>query len=51
VLAFQSYNTKSPLNGEAAQWVDTHASELPTDRATFFLDLDRRSEAVHRAAV
>ncbi len=38
MLAFQSYNTKSPLNGEAARWVDEHPEQLPTDRSTFFYD-------------
>jgi len=33
MLAYQSYNVKSPLNGEAARWADTHQAELPTDRA------------------
>lgn len=40
MLAFQSYNVKSPLNGEAAQWVEQHLDELPIDREEFFLDLD-----------
>ena len=31
MIAFQSYNTKSPLNGEAARWVDEHLDELPLD--------------------
>jgi ubiquitin-protein ligase len=39
ILAFQSYNTKSPLNGRAAQWVDEHRAELPIDREEFFVDL------------
>lgn len=39
ILAYQSYNTKSPLNGRAAQWVDEHRAELPIDREEFFLDL------------
>ena len=39
ILAYQSYNTKSPLNGRAAQWVDEHKGELPIDREEFFLDL------------
>ena len=41
MLAFQSYNTKSPLNGEAAQWVDQHPEYLPTDRDILFLDLEQ----------
>jgi len=31
MIAYQSYNTKSPLNGEAARWVDEHLDELPLD--------------------
>lgn len=39
ILAFQSYNTKSPLNGRAAQWVDEHRDQIPIDREEFFVDL------------
>jgi hypothetical protein len=39
ILAYQSYNTKSPLNGRAAQWVDEHRAQLPIDAEEFFLDL------------
>jgi ubiquitin-protein ligase len=39
ILAYQSYNTKSPLNGRAAQWVDEHKDQLPIDRDEFFIDL------------
>jgi ubiquitin-protein ligase len=39
ILSYQSYNTKSPLNGRAAQWVDEHPAELPIDAEEFFLDL------------
>ena len=39
MLAFQSYNTKSPLNGRAAQWVAEHMDRIPVDREEFFLDL------------
>lgn len=31
MLAFQSYNVKSPLNGAAARWAEEHLAELPTD--------------------
>lgn len=31
MIAYQSYNIKSPLNGEAARWADLHAAELPID--------------------
>jgi hypothetical protein len=39
ILAYQSYNIKSPLNGRAAQWVVEHADQIPIDREEFFLDL------------
>jgi hypothetical protein len=41
MLAFQSYNTKSPLNGDAAQWVDEHPEHLPIDKEVLFFDLDQ----------
>ena len=31
LIAYQSYNTKSPLNGEAARWVEEHIAEVPLD--------------------
>jgi ubiquitin-protein ligase len=31
MLAYQSYNTKSPLNGAAARWVDENQDQVPTD--------------------
>src|SRR4051794_38662154 len=31
LLAYQSYNTKSPLNGEAARWVDENLGRPPLD--------------------
>jgi hypothetical protein len=39
LLAYQSYNTKSPLNGRAAQWVDEHRDQVPVDPDEFFVDL------------
>lgn len=39
MLAFQSYNVKSPLNGAAAKWVEENIDRLPTDRQEFFVDL------------
>jgi ubiquitin-protein ligase len=38
MLAYQSYNTKSPLNGEAARWADGHAAELPLDPVSLVPD-------------
>jgi ubiquitin-protein ligase len=31
MIAYQAYNIKSPLDGEAAMWADLHAAELPVD--------------------
>ncbi|MDR3232855.1 MAG: ubiquitin-conjugating enzyme E2 [Planctomycetaceae bacterium] len=31
MIAYQSYNVKSPLDGEAAMWADQHGNILPTD--------------------
>ena len=31
MIAYQTYNTKSPLNGEAARWADEHKDLLPVD--------------------
>jgi hypothetical protein len=39
ILAYQSYNTQSPLNGRAAQWALEHTAQLPIDREEFFVDL------------
>lgn len=38
MLAFQSYNIKSPLNGRAARWVEENMNSLPLEREEFFLD-------------
>jgi hypothetical protein len=35
MISFQSYNVKSPLNGEAARWAEMHTKELPTDPRDF----------------
>jgi ubiquitin-protein ligase len=32
MIAYQEYNTKSPLNGLAAKWAAQHGSLLPVDR-------------------
>lgn len=31
IISYQSYNTKSPLNGEAARWCEENARHLPID--------------------
>ncbi len=45
MLGFQSYNVQSPLNGQAARWVEEHMHRLPIEKEEFFIDL---SSAVHR---
>lgn len=40
MLAYQSYNVKSPLNGEAAKWVESHGDQLPLDPFDFASLLD-----------
>src|SRR5262245_43780457 len=49
MLAFQSYNTRSPLNGEAAQWVEDNLGRLPLDDTEFFLDLETAPPAATTA--
>lgn len=34
MIAFQSYNIKSPLNGAAARWVEEHIDRLPVDKSS-----------------
>ena len=38
MLAYQSYNVKSPLNGEAARWVEQHLEELPLDKVSLLVE-------------
>ena len=38
MLAYQSYNVKSPLNGEAARWVEQNADQVPTDTVSLLPD-------------
>jgi hypothetical protein len=38
MIAYQTYNTRSPLNGEAARWVDEHLAELPLDPVSMMPD-------------
>lgn len=35
MLAFQSYNIKSPLNGDAARWMEGNMDMIPLDTRTF----------------
>jgi ubiquitin-protein ligase len=38
LIAYQTYNTKSPLNGEAARWVEEHLDEVPLDPVSMMLE-------------
>ena len=38
MVAYQSYNTKSPLNGEAARWAEENQARLPLDRINLCMD-------------
>jgi ubiquitin-protein ligase len=49
MIAYQSYNTKSPLNGEAARWVDQHVDELPLDPVSMMPD-DAEAATTHGGA-
>jgi ubiquitin-protein ligase len=51
MIAFQTYNTKSPLNGEAARWVDQHLDELPLDPVSMMPDDVGAGVAAPAAAV
>jgi ubiquitin-protein ligase len=33
MICYQSYNVKSPLNGEAAAWAQANLEQLPLDHA------------------
>ena len=49
MIAYQSYNTKSPLNGEAARWVEQNLARLPLDRVSMQLDEPAAKPAAPRA--
>jgi hypothetical protein len=51
ILAYQSYNIKSPLNGRAAQWVDEHQDRIPIDREEFFVDLSQMPASPAETAI
>lgn len=38
MLAYQSYNVKSPLNGEAARWVADNQDRLPLDEVSLLVE-------------
>ncbi|HID24629.1 MAG TPA: hypothetical protein EYP14_19830 [Planctomycetaceae bacterium] len=48
MLAFQSYNVKSPLNGEAARWVDDHPEQLPLDSVSMLIEETDQTDGIAR---
>ena len=38
MLAYQSYNVKSPLNGEAARWVEENKHRVPLDPVSLLVE-------------
>ena len=38
LISYQSYNTKSPLNGEAARWVEENLDQVPLDPISMLPD-------------
>ena len=50
MLAYQSYNTKSPLNGEAARWVNDNLDRLPLDPVSMIVDEPPPQAAAPRPA-
>jgi ubiquitin-protein ligase len=45
MIAYQSYNVKSPLNGEAARWAEQNLNQLPLDRVNMQVDEPDRKPA------
>jgi ubiquitin-protein ligase len=39
MIAYQSYNVKSPLNARAAAWAEQHPEQLPLEKADFGVGL------------
>ncbi len=49
MLAYQSYNVKSPLNGEAARWVQENEVDLPLDPVSMIVEDDLSTTRVSAA--
>ena len=45
MLAYQSYNVKSPLNGEAARWVEQNKHRLPLDPVSMLPEEERQDSS------
>jgi ubiquitin-protein ligase len=50
ILSYQSYNTKSPLNGEAAKWVAENVDDLPLDHVSMLIDEDQAARPAAKSA-
>jgi predicted Zn finger-like uncharacterized protein len=48
MLAYQSYNVKSPLNGEAARWVEENKHRIPLDPVSLLVE-DRNGHDAPRS--
>jgi predicted Zn finger-like uncharacterized protein len=44
MLAYQSYNVKSPLNGEAARWVEENKHRVPLDRVSLLPEEEQATQ-------
>ena len=45
LLAYQVYNVKSPLNGDAARWVEQNQSKLPLDGVSLLVEENGQATA------
>src|SRR6478735_238524 len=50
MLAYQSYNVKSPLNGEAARWVEQNKQRVPLDTVSLLPEEDPNDPAANGSA-
>jgi predicted Zn finger-like uncharacterized protein len=46
MLAYQSYNVKSPLNGEAARWVEQNKQMVPLDRVSMLVEEEQAAAPI-----
>ena len=44
LLAYQVYNVKSPLNGEAARWVEQNRDKLPLDPVSLLVEEETHAD-------
>jgi ubiquitin-protein ligase len=51
MIAYQEYNTKSPLNGLAAKWAEQHAQFFPVDARDIAPPLEKVAAAGERSPV